>query len=32
MKVCAACPRFMRQVELMQQAMPRWRAYREGEG
>lgn len=29
MKVCAACPRFMRQVELMREAMPRWRAYRD---
>jgi Putative zinc-finger len=29
MKVCAACPRFLRQVDLMRQAMPRWRAYRE---
>ena len=30
MKVCAACPRFLRQVALMRQAMPRWRAYRDG--
>jgi hypothetical protein len=30
MTVCAACPRFLRQVRLMQQAMPRWRAYRDG--
>jgi Putative zinc-finger len=29
MKVCAACPRFLRQVDLMRQAMPRWRAYQE---
>jgi len=29
MKVCVACPRFLRQVDLMRQAMPRWRAYRE---
>lgn len=29
MKVCAACPRFYRQVELMRKAMPRWRAYTE---
>jgi Putative zinc-finger len=28
-KVCVACPRFLRQVTLMQQALPRWRAYRE---
>lgn len=32
MKVCAACPRFARQVTLMREAMPRWRAYREGGG
>lgn len=30
MKICTACPRFARQVALMQQAMPRWRAYRDG--
>jgi hypothetical protein len=30
MKVCAACPRFLRQVALMRQAMPRWRTYRDG--
>jgi hypothetical protein len=27
--ICKACPRFARQVTLMQQAMPRWRAYRD---
>jgi len=32
MKVCAACPRFARQVALMQEAKPRWRAYRDGGG
>jgi hypothetical protein len=30
LKVCGACPRFYRQVELMRQALPRWRAYRDG--
>ena len=30
MQVCAACPKFSRQVALMRQAMPRWRAYRDG--
>ncbi|HET9977826.1 MAG TPA: zf-HC2 domain-containing protein [Burkholderiaceae bacterium] len=28
--VCAACPKFFRQVALMREAMPRWRAYRDG--
>jgi Putative zinc-finger len=28
LKVCTACPRFVRQVALMRQALPRWRAYR----
>ena len=32
LKVCDACPRFTRQVALMRQAMPRWRAYRESDG
>ena len=32
LKVCDACPRFTRQVELMRRALPRWRAYREGGG
>lgn len=32
MKVCAACPRFLHQVDLMRQALPRWRAYRDGTG
>ena len=27
--ICQACPRFARQVALMQEAMPRWRAYRD---
>jgi hypothetical protein len=31
MKICAACPQFGRQVALMRQAMPRWRAYRESQ-
>jgi predicted anti-sigma-YlaC factor YlaD len=29
LKVCGACPRFCRQVALMREALPRWRAYRE---
>jgi predicted anti-sigma-YlaC factor YlaD len=29
LKVCTACPRFYRQVALMRQALPRWRAYRD---
>jgi hypothetical protein len=29
LKVCQACPRFTRQVELMRRALPRWRAYRD---
>jgi len=28
--VCKACPRFQRQVALMRTALPRWRAYRDG--
>jgi Putative zinc-finger len=31
LKVCGACPRFHRQVALMRRALPRWRAYRDGE-
>jgi hypothetical protein len=31
MQICAACPRFERQVALMRQALPRWRAYRDGD-
>jgi hypothetical protein len=27
--ICAACPRFLRQVELMRSASQRWRAYSE---
>jgi len=31
--ICAACPRFVRQVALMRQAIGRWRGYRdESEG
>jgi len=30
MKICAACPKFSRQAALMRQALPRWRAYRDG--
>ena len=29
MRICAACPAFARQVKLMREAMPRWRAYRD---
>jgi len=29
LKVCKACPRFFRQVALMREALPRWRAYRD---
>ena len=29
LRICQACPNFKRQVELMRQALPRWRAYRE---
>jgi hypothetical protein len=32
MKACQACPRFLRQVDLMRAALPRWRAYRDGDG
>jgi hypothetical protein len=32
MKICAACPRFARQVDLLRAAMPRWRAYRDSGG
>jgi hypothetical protein len=31
LKICKACPAFTRQVALMRQALPRWRAYRDGE-
>jgi Putative zinc-finger len=30
LKVCKACPLFHKQALLMRQAMPRWRAYRDG--
>jgi predicted anti-sigma-YlaC factor YlaD len=29
LQICAACPKFNRQVALMRQALPRWRAYRD---
>ena len=29
LRICQACPKFQRQVELMRKALPRWRAYRE---
>jgi predicted anti-sigma-YlaC factor YlaD len=29
LKACHACPRFARQVALVREALPRWRAYRE---
>ena len=32
MPMCAACPRFRRQVELMKRAGERWRRYSEDEG
>ena len=31
LQICAACPKFTRQVALMRQALPRWRAYRESD-
>jgi len=30
LRVCRACPRFAAQLRFMQQAMGRWRGYREG--
>ena len=30
LQICVACPKFTRQVALMRQALPRWRAYRDG--
>lgn len=30
LQICAACPKFTRQVALMRKALPRWRAYRDG--
>jgi predicted anti-sigma-YlaC factor YlaD len=30
LKACQACPRFYRQVALMREALPKWRAYRDG--
>lgn len=32
MPMCAACPRFRQQVQLMQKASQRWRRYSEDEG
>ncbi len=32
MPLCAACPRFRRQVDLMKKASQRWRSYSEDEG
>ena len=32
MLICAACPRFARQVRLMRRAMGRWKGYAEGDG
>lgn len=32
MPLCAACPRFRRQVELMKKASASWRRYSEDEG
>jgi hypothetical protein len=29
LQICIACPRFVKQVEFMQQAMGRWRQYAE---
>ena len=31
LKACTACPKFYRQVTFMRGALPRWRAYRDGE-
>jgi Putative zinc-finger len=31
MAICKACPRFERQVRLLNRALPRWRRYREDE-
>ena len=30
LQICVACPKFARQVALTHQALPRWRAYRDG--
>ena len=29
MRICDACPRFLRQVDLMRRAMGEWRRYRD---
>jgi predicted anti-sigma-YlaC factor YlaD len=31
LQICEACPKFTRQVALMRQALPRWRAYRDSD-
>ncbi|MEW6707188.1 MAG: zf-HC2 domain-containing protein [Pseudomonadota bacterium] len=31
MQVCKACPRFVKQVQFMREAMGRWRGYREAD-
>ena len=31
MQICVACPTFGRQVALLREALPRWRAYRDGD-
>jgi len=31
MRICDACPRFLRQVDLMRRAMGEWRRYRDDE-
>jgi Putative zinc-finger len=30
LQICRACPKFARQAALMREALPRWRAYRDG--
>ena len=32
MAICAACPRFVKQLSLMRSAMGRWKRYGEGDG
>jgi hypothetical protein len=31
LQICVACPRFLKQVTLMREAMGRWKSYAEGE-
>jgi len=31
LKICAGCRRFQGQMAVMREAMPRWRAYRDGD-